>query len=176
MRSGNPLCQVETEPAVIAPSFPPSDRPAKRCVTLRSFTSPATCSTVSSACGTSSVGGALVRNTDQTIDVYTTLDDAHFHERLKPQNDEQIASRLLGYNEATIITRGDQLSASGLPEQFPAQFDSVLVATRKLSGVDDVRWAEVPHPLQSLERTELRERAESATEQFLAIVLASGET
>src|SRR6476646_671560 len=58
MRSGNPLCQVETAAAVTAPSLPPSDRPAKRWVVLRSFTSPVACSTVSSACSTSSVGGA----------------------------------------------------------------------------------------------------------------------
>jgi HD-GYP domain-containing protein (c-di-GMP phosphodiesterase class II) len=76
----------------------------------------------------SSVGGALVRHADRTIDVYTVLGNDRFHERLKPQNEEQIASRLLAMNDAAIITRADQLSASGLPEQYPAQLDSVLVA------------------------------------------------
>ncbi len=76
----------------------------------------------------SSVASAIVRNPDRSIDMYTVIGDHHSHERLKPQTDEQIASRLLEVKDATIITRPDQLSASGLPEQFPAQLDSVVAA------------------------------------------------
>ncbi len=76
----------------------------------------------------SSIGSAIVRNADRSIDMYIVVGDNQVHERLKPQSDEQIASRLLDVKDATIITRADQLSASGLPEQFPAQLDSVVVA------------------------------------------------
>lgn len=75
----------------------------------------------------STVGGALVRSADRTIEIYTVLDGERYHEQLKPQRDDQIASRLLATTDAAIITRPDQLSGSGLPEQYPAQFDSVLV-------------------------------------------------
>ena len=51
------------------------------------------------------------------------------------------------------------------------RFHSVLVATRGLSGVPDARWAEVPHPVQSLDRDGLRERARDAVAQFAEIVL-----
>ena len=52
------------------------------------------------------------------------------------------------------------------------RFHSVLVATRGLSGVADAQWAEVPHPVQSLDRTQLRERARQAVAQFVEIVVA----
>lgn len=51
------------------------------------------------------------------------------------------------------------------------RFRSVLDATRAFSGVPDVRWAEVPHPLGSLLTDELRKRAREAVDQFEAIVL-----
>jgi hypothetical protein len=51
------------------------------------------------------------------------------------------------------------------------RFHSVLVATRQLSGVAEARWAEVPHPVQSLDREQLRRRAEEAVAQFAEIVL-----
>jgi hypothetical protein len=51
------------------------------------------------------------------------------------------------------------------------RFRSVLVATRELSGVPEARWAEVPHPVQSLDREQLRQRAEEAVAQFVEIVL-----
>lgn len=51
------------------------------------------------------------------------------------------------------------------------RFHSVLVATRELSGVPLARWAEVPHPVQSLDRYQLRQRAEEAVVQFVKIVL-----
>jgi len=76
----------------------------------------------------SSVASAVVRNADRTIDMYTVVGDDRSHEQLKPQSDDQIANRLLDIRDATIITRGDQLGASGLPEQYPAQLDSVVVA------------------------------------------------
>jgi hypothetical protein len=47
----------------------------------------------------------------------------------------------------------------------------VLVATRDLGGVPEARWAEVPHPVQSLDRAGLRQRAEQAVPQILDIVL-----
>jgi hypothetical protein len=52
------------------------------------------------------------------------------------------------------------------------RFRSVLEATRRLSGIDDVRWAEVPHPLGSLLADELAQRARLAVDQFESIVLA----
>ena len=51
------------------------------------------------------------------------------------------------------------------------RFHSVLVATRGLSGVPEARWAEVPHPVQSLDRDGLSERARDAVAQFVEIVL-----
>ena len=51
------------------------------------------------------------------------------------------------------------------------RFRSVLEATRRMTGVDEVRWAEVSHPLGSLGAEELRERARLAIDQFEAIVL-----
>jgi hypothetical protein len=51
------------------------------------------------------------------------------------------------------------------------RFRSVLEATRRMSGVAEVRWAEVPHPLGSLVAAELRERARLAIDQFESIVL-----
>jgi hypothetical protein len=52
------------------------------------------------------------------------------------------------------------------------RFRSVFEATRRMSGIDDVRWAEVPHPLGSLGEAELRDRARQAVDQFERIVLA----
>ena len=52
------------------------------------------------------------------------------------------------------------------------RFHSVLVATRGLSGVPDAQWAEVPHPVQSLDRDQLRDRARQAVAQFARIVVA----
>jgi hypothetical protein len=51
------------------------------------------------------------------------------------------------------------------------RFRSVLEATRAFTGPDDVRWAEVPHPIGSLTTEELRERARQAVDQFESIVL-----
>jgi len=51
------------------------------------------------------------------------------------------------------------------------RFHSVLVATRGLSGVPDAQWAEVPHPVQSLDRDGLRQRAHEAVAQFVEIVV-----
>ncbi len=51
------------------------------------------------------------------------------------------------------------------------RFRSVLEATRRMIGVDDVRWAEVAHPLGSLVADELRERARLAVDQFESIVI-----
>ena len=52
------------------------------------------------------------------------------------------------------------------------RFHSVLVATSGLSGVPDAQWAEVPHPVQSLDRDGLRARAREAVAQFVEIVVA----
>lgn len=52
------------------------------------------------------------------------------------------------------------------------RFRSVLEATRRMSGIDEVRWAEVPHPLGSLVAAELADRARLAIDQFEGIVLA----
>jgi hypothetical protein len=67
-----------------------------------------------------------------------------------------------------------QLDTRGIPTVLIGtdRFHSTLVATRGLSGVPDARWAEVPHPVQSLDRAQLRERAELAVAQFVDIVLA----
>ena len=54
------------------------------------------------------------------------------------------------------------------------RFRSVLEATRRMCGVDDIRWAEVAHPLGSLVDGELRDRARLAVDQFEAIVLKGG--
>jgi hypothetical protein len=52
------------------------------------------------------------------------------------------------------------------------RFRPVLEATRRTCGVDDIRWAEVPHPLGSLRDDELRHRARQAVDQFETIVLS----
>jgi hypothetical protein len=51
------------------------------------------------------------------------------------------------------------------------RFRSVLEATRTLAGMESVRWAEVPHPIGSLDRAGLRDRARLAVDQFETIVI-----
>jgi hypothetical protein len=51
------------------------------------------------------------------------------------------------------------------------RFRSVLEATRTIAGIDDVRWAEVPHPIGSLDSDGLRDRARQAVDQFETVVL-----
>ena len=67
-----------------------------------------------------------------------------------------------------------QLETRGIPAVLIGtdRFHSVLVACRELSGVPDAQWAEVPHPVQSLDRDQLRQRAEEAVAQFVEIVVA----
>ena len=52
------------------------------------------------------------------------------------------------------------------------RFRPVLEATRRMCGLDEIRWAEVPHPLGSLGPADLCERARLAVDQFEAIVIA----
>ncbi len=52
------------------------------------------------------------------------------------------------------------------------RFRPVLEATRRMCGAEDIRWAEVPHPLGSLGPDELKDRARKAVDQFEEIVLA----
>jgi hypothetical protein len=52
------------------------------------------------------------------------------------------------------------------------RFRPVLETTRRMCGVDEIRWAEVPHPLGILGDADLRARARLAVDQFEAIVLA----
>ena len=40
----------------------------------------------------------------------------------------------------------------------------------KIGGLPEMRWALCPHPLGSLDEVGLMERAESAAEQFAAII------
>ena len=40
----------------------------------------------------------------------------------------------------------------------------------KLGGIPEMQWAMTPHPLGSLPEDQLAERAQSAAEQFVAIV------
>lgn len=51
------------------------------------------------------------------------------------------------------------------------RFRAVLEATRRMSGVDAVRWAEVAHPLGSRTVDELRTIAAQVVDQFEQIVL-----
>jgi hypothetical protein len=51
------------------------------------------------------------------------------------------------------------------------RFRSVLEATRRFGGIADICWAEVPHPLGSLNTEELRDRARLAVDQFEMIVV-----
>jgi hypothetical protein len=62
----------------------------------------------------------------------------------------------------------------GIPAMLIAtdRFRSVLEATRKIAGVEEMRWAEVSHPIGSLGADELRERAAKAVVQFVDIVVA----
>lgn len=54
------------------------------------------------------------------------------------------------------------------------RFRSVLDATRKMAGAEGLRWAEVPHPIGSLDTEGLRDRARRAVDQFEVIVLGRG--
>lgn len=56
------------------------------------------------------------------------------------------------------------------------RFRSVLEATRRMSGVPEVEWAEVPHPLGSLDEAGLRQRARTAVAQFETIVVSRFES
>jgi hypothetical protein len=51
-------------------------------------------------------------------------------------------------------------------------FRSTLEETRRLGGLPGVRWAEVAHPLQSLDSAATRRRAEEVVAQFADIVVA----
>ena len=51
------------------------------------------------------------------------------------------------------------------------RFHTVLAATLRLTGQPDLQWAEVPHPVQSLDQAGLRRCARSAADQFASIVL-----
>ena len=66
-----------------------------------------------------------------------------------------------------------QLERRGIPTVLIGtdRFRSVLEATRRMCGIEEVQWAEVAHPLGSLLSDELRVRAELAVTQFEAIVL-----
>jgi hypothetical protein len=65
-----------------------------------------------------------------------------------------------------------QLETRGIPAVLIGtdRFHSVLVAMRDLSGLPDARWAEIPHPVQSLDHEQLQQRAEEAVAQFVDIV------
>lgn len=52
------------------------------------------------------------------------------------------------------------------------RFTEVCRAMAEMGGIPDMAWAIVEHPLGSTTDEELRERARSATKQFLSIVLA----
>lgn len=52
------------------------------------------------------------------------------------------------------------------------RFRPVLEATRAMTGVPELRWAEVPHPVGSLTQEELRQRAELAVDQLATIVVS----
>ena len=49
-------------------------------------------------------------------------------------------------------------------------FTRVCQATARLGGIPDMRWATVPHPIGSLNDTELLALARSATDQFAEII------
>ena len=49
-------------------------------------------------------------------------------------------------------------------------FTPVCRATARLGGIPEIRWATVPHPIGSLNEQELRERGQSAVEQFVDII------
>ena len=51
----------------------------------------------------------------------------------------------------------------------------MLEATARLGGIPSARWATVPHPLQSAPHEVLRERAKSAVDQFVELVVANSE-
>ena len=51
------------------------------------------------------------------------------------------------------------------------RFRPVLETTRRMCGLEDIRWAEVPHPLGSLDDAGLRQRARLAVDQFEVIVV-----
>jgi hypothetical protein len=55
------------------------------------------------------------------------------------------------------------------------RFRSALESIREFLGINDLRWAEVPHPIGSLRTEELRERAKQAVDQFETIVTRGGQ-
>ncbi len=56
------------------------------------------------------------------------------------------------------------------------RFRSVLEAMRRMCGVPEVEWAEVPHPLGSLDAEGLRQRARTAVDRFETIVVSRFES
>ena len=60
----------------------------------------------------------------------------------------------------------------GIPAMLIAtdKFTEVCEAMAELGGIPDMQWATVEHPLGSTTTDELRLRAKSAAEQFVAIV------
>ena len=55
------------------------------------------------------------------------------------------------------------------------KFTPVFEAMAKICSIPSIRWATVPHPMGSATPDQLREKAKSAIDQFLAIAVAKSE-
>ena len=74
----------------------------------------------------SQLAGVLIRNADDSIHAVTVVGTTHSVDRLPPQSADQLAARLLAFTEPTILTRGDNLTTRGLPDQYPPQLNAIL--------------------------------------------------
>ena len=72
-------------------------------------------------------GAILIRQADESYDLYSVVDDVAQTDHLPAQAAENLAPRLMGVTESTILTRRDNLATRGLPDQYPQRLDAALV-------------------------------------------------
>ena len=72
-------------------------------------------------------GAVLLKNPDNSFELYSSVDGTMMASHLPAQADEQFATRLIAVDEPTVWTRRNNLQTHGLPDQYPARLDSALV-------------------------------------------------
>ena len=74
----------------------------------------------------STFGAVLVREAEDSFELFTYLDGRTQIDRLPTQPAEQLPGRLLALSELRVLTRSDGLTTKGFPEQYPDRLNQVL--------------------------------------------------
>jgi len=75
----------------------------------------------------SRLAGVLIQTTEDQAELYTVADGQPSTEKMAPPPPDQLAGRLLAIREPTILTRSNDLATRGLPDQYPARLDNLMV-------------------------------------------------